>query len=750
MKYQVLLLWSAIALSLGILLYDFCPAEGTLYVAGSLFVVSICGIGWAWYKKYPGAALWGSVLLLCLAGFARMELADRIWMTESAWAIRGEGLYQGVIMEPPLVSEEDSPYARYLVRLETLHFSDGEEKSLEGTAYVYSSDTKQLYEIGERIAVAGKLSPIRVYQNPGKIDLEGRYKSRRLLGRIYPSEGAVIQPLGDSGDYRIGKWAEAIKKNLEKKFAPYMDDSRLHILMTLLFGGNYNEISKDVMQSFSVTGIVHILSVSGSHVALLFGFLYFLGKWLHLPQKLVLIGAMSLVLCYALLAGLVPPVIRAAVMGILSVGGIFLEREKATLNLLGAAVTGMLLWDPFYLYDVSFQLSAGASAGLLIFYQPILSYMQKIKHLPKWIGEGTSLALAAQILTLPIVLYDFHNFPLFFIPANLFVAPFLEWVIIAGLLAALASLLFMPLAGGILQLADYFLWLALRLNFFLSSLPKAAWGVGGMNGWQVLTYYVTVGLVYFRKWICQSKKQIGVAIAVWGSLVLLVLFLYLTRPAVRVYVPDLGPDQGMVLVNGKQNILYYKGGGVSSHTAAWEWNSFLGYEGIFEADILILNVEDVKDTLPLTLSIPVKEIWITGGKLSAKAPKLLPEKAKVRELSKAELAYGPMRFMSNGSSWRISFGDTCLYLSGKKGMSSAGKGNHTLWLAGHEGWQALTEKEIQSIAPEAVIYSGSRLQRSWESKELFEVLGVPFRDTYTDGMQEAVFDGGWVLVTGDW
>ena len=59
-------------------------------------------------------------------------------------------------------------------------------------------------------------------------------------------------------------------------FSPYMDPVRLHIMMTLLFGGSYNEIPESVMSSFSATGIVHILSVSGSHVALLFGFLYFL------------------------------------------------------------------------------------------------------------------------------------------------------------------------------------------------------------------------------------------------------------------------------------------------------------------------------------------------------------------------------------------------------------------------------------------------------------------------------------------
>ena len=262
-------------------------------------------------------------------------------------------------------------------------------------------------------------------------------------GRYKPREDSVKQHKQDGR-----RFSSELKRSLKETFAPYMDPVRLSILMTLLFGGNYNDIPEEVMTSFSATGIIHILSVSGSHVALLFGFLYLLGRWLSLPRRLVILPAILLVLFYAVLSGLVPPVIRAAVMGILSVVGIFLDREKTTLNLLGAAILGMLLWDPYYVYDVSFQLSVGASAGILLFYRPILHWMSPFRKLPKWVKEGIALSSAAQLLTIPIMLYDFHRFPVYFIFANLFVTPFLEWVIIAGLLAAVISLLCRPLMAG--------------------------------------------------------------------------------------------------------------------------------------------------------------------------------------------------------------------------------------------------------------------------------------------------------------
>lgn len=748
MKSRFVLLWSAVSLTVGMALYDGMPTWSHPYVTGGLLVAVFCLLGCIVYGKGKNTVLWGSVLFLCLMGMGRMYLAEETWRTASSWAIQSEGQYEAVLMEPPLVQQEDH-YVRYLVQLEKIRYSDGEEMTLNGSAYVYDDDINKIPVIGERISVHGKLSPLRLYQNPGKIDLEGRYRSRRLLGRIYLAEGEKVHSLGDSGHYRLERWAENIKNDLEMRFAPYMDRQRLSILMTLLFGGNYNEIPEAVMTSFSTTGIVHILSVSGSHIALLFGFLYLMGKWFSLPQKVILIGSISLVIGYGLLAGLVPPVVRAAVMGILSVGGIFLEREKATLNLLGAAVTGMLLWDPFYLYDVSFQLSVGASAGLLIFYGPLLRCMKGLSFLPTWIREGTSLALAAQVLTVPIVLYDFHNFPLFFIPANLFVAPFLDWCIIAGLLAAIASLIFLPLAGGVLQSADYFLWLGLRLNFFLSSLPKAALPLGGMSGASMVGYYLTVGLLYFQKEIRASKERILTALALWSVVMATTLYLYWQTPSLRVYVPDLGPDQGMMLVNGDRNILYYKGGQVASHRSSWEWNSILGYEGIFDADVLVLNLEEVKDPLPLSMTIPVKEIWVLGGTLERKVPQLDVEMSNVRQLKQAKLAWGDMQFVTNGSSSLLSLGEGQIYLGGQKPLGDVGPMDHTLWLAGHEGFRELTEKEIQRIAPEAVIYTGNRLQQSWENRELFEVLDIPVKNTYTDGMQEVVFRYRWELVTGD-
>jgi competence protein ComEC len=159
-------------------------------------------------------------------------------------------------------------------------------------------------------------------------------------------------------------------------------------------------------------------------------------------MKVTVVPAVLLVLVYAAMSGFVPPVIRASLMGILAVIGVLLERGRTALNLLGAAVAGMLLWNPYFLFDISFQLSVCASAGILLFYEPLRHALARLGKIPPRICEGCALSTAAQVLVLPIILYNFHSFPLYFIPANQIVVPLLEWVIIGGLLAALSSFLF--------------------------------------------------------------------------------------------------------------------------------------------------------------------------------------------------------------------------------------------------------------------------------------------------------------------
>lgn len=707
MMIRLGLFWSALLLAAGVFLFEELPPFLLPYGYALLLLSGVLFLLYGHFRRRFSLVLLGAALSLLMIGAFRMALSDALCQEQSHWASRSAGTYEGIVMEEPLVQKGEEGYARYALALVSIRYADGTLQPLSGTCYLYDQKEIRHFHPGDHLYAEGEMSPIRLYQNPGKIDLTGRYRSRHLLGRLYLKEGMHPAFAGESGAYRIERFSSEMKQSLKETFAPYMDPVRLSILMTLLFG-----------------------------------FLYLWGRWLSLPRRLVILPAILLVLFYAVLSGLVPPVIRAAVMGILSVVGIFLDRERATLNLLGAAVFGMLLWDPYYVYDVSFQLSVGASAGILLFYHPILRWMSPFQKLPKWVKEGIALSSAAQLLTIPIMLYDFHRFPVYFIFANLFVTPFLEWVIIAGLIAALVSLLCRPLMAGLLYAADYAVFLALRLNLLLSSARGAQLVTGGLSSLEIAFYYALLAVVYFRKRLSGRSRM-----AAGGMLSLLFLAIataQLLAPSTRVICPDLGGDRGILLVNDGRNILYYKASRISSRTAAWEWNSILAYEGVEEADVLILDLEDVDKPLPLVMGIPVREIWVTGGDSRKWAAQLLSgQTARVRCLGRAELSLDELRFITNGSSWQMVMGEKDIFLSGRRPLPKASP--HTLWITGSHGFQEYTEKDAEAMAPELVIYGGTRLVHAYEDMELFDFKDIPSVNLYQKGMQEIVYKNGWKL-----
>ena len=415
---KYILLWAGVFFATGIFAADFFVVN--LWSTGAALCVLSAVLFLCYKSGKTSIVLIGSAFFICFAGFVRMEIADQIWQNQSQYLVGSQGTFYGVVAGEASDSGAEKKYIRYPVEFDRIVYPEGTEKRVSGSAYVYDRRSDKKYRIGDEICVRGKLQPLHIYKNPGKIILDGRYRSQGILGRIYGKQAGDISFIKHGNSYFFLQKSVFIRDKIRQIFASYVAEDRLPVLMSLLFGGHYGEIPKTVTESFSVTGIIHILSVSGSHIALLFGFLYLIGKYLGLPQRFTAVISILLILVYGGIAGFVPPVIRSSVMGILAVLGVCLEEKGTSLNFLGAAVLGMLLWDPYYLYDVSFELSAGASAGILLFYRPITNALN-FSFLPDWIKEGIALSCSAQIPVFPLILYYFHSFPLYFIPANLLV-----------------------------------------------------------------------------------------------------------------------------------------------------------------------------------------------------------------------------------------------------------------------------------------------------------------------------------------
>ncbi|MCX6282972.1 MAG: ComEC/Rec2 family competence protein [Bacteroidetes bacterium] len=239
--------------------------------------------------------------------------------------------------------------------------------------------------------------------------------------------------------------------------------------------GYVNEIDSRLKSAFAASGTMHILSVSGMHVGVIFLFLETIlaflarfrnGIYLKLLIQLLFIWA------YAAVTGFSPAVLRAAACLSFILAGKAIKRKPEMLNVISASVFFLLILDPSIITDVGFQLSYLAVAGIVILYKPIYDLYMTHSWLPGKIWALVAVSIAAQIATCPLSLYYFHRFPNYFILSNLLIVPLSNGIILMGILGLLCSSI--PLAGGLSISALKLLLVCLNKSvLWIGSLPGA-------------------------------------------------------------------------------------------------------------------------------------------------------------------------------------------------------------------------------------------------------------------------------------
>ena len=327
--------------------------------------------------------------------------------------------------------------------------------------------TEGIYgQVGDGIQLTGSIREFHDYGNPGRMNTVMSNKAKGICGRAMISKySLVIEPRQENS---LARLAEQVRNKYEEYMAQAMPKQDAAAIFAMLFGG-YQGIRPELLEAFTVTGIVHILSVSGSHITLMAGTANIVGRFLHMSPRATAALATGVILFYSLLAGAIPPVIRSALMGILTLSALTAGRERDAQHILGLVALGLLLYSPLWLFDISFQLSFGATAGLLYLAPPLRERLRK--KLPVFVADSLAVTIGAQLSVLPIIAWYFNVLSLSSLLANLVIAPIVEWIIVAGLLAGLlASLL--PMAGKVVfLLASVVLGLVYELSRWVAALP---------------------------------------------------------------------------------------------------------------------------------------------------------------------------------------------------------------------------------------------------------------------------------------
>jgi competence protein ComEC len=337
--------------------------------------------------------------------------------------------------------------------------------------------------------------------NPYQFDYGSYLDKKQLYAQLYTSSSEIQTSTTIKKDiwFYTDYLRLTIKKNLANK---HFSQKELNIAIALLMGQK-QEISPDVMQDYQYAGAIHILSVSGLHVGYLMLFLTFVLKPIPNTRKgttfklIILIFTLTV---FAIIAGLSPSVLRSVVMFSFVAIGYQLRRTVNIYHTLIVSALLILLFQPYFIFDVGFQLSYLA-LFFIVWFQPVIVSLFKPKtKLIEYCWAILSVSIAAQIGTLPLSIFYFHQFPGLFFITNLAVAPLLTFIMILGIIVFfLASfgithiILIKPLEWSIKGLNSAIHFVASFEQFLIKDIP--------FNFILLITSYATIiaAIIWLKK-----------------------------------------------------------------------------------------------------------------------------------------------------------------------------------------------------------------------------------------------------------
>ena len=300
--------------------------------------------------------------------------------------------------------------------------------------------TNHSLEIGTSLLIKGTLTKNKPPNNPYQFDYSKYLENKQIYAQLYADVGEI--KIGSKIEKNIWYYSSKLRariiRNLERN---NFNKTELNVATALIMGQR-QEISPDIIRDYQYAGAVHILSVSGLHIGFILLFVTFILKPIPNTRRGSLLKLIIILLSlssFAIIAGLAPSVVRSVTMFSFVAIGSHLRRSVNIYHTLLVSILLILLVEPSFLFDVGFQLSYVA-VFFIIWLQPLLTTLWNPKtKFSKYAWDILTVSFAAQIGTLPLSIYYFHQFPGLFFITNLIIIPMLSVIMALGVVVMILA-----------------------------------------------------------------------------------------------------------------------------------------------------------------------------------------------------------------------------------------------------------------------------------------------------------------------
>lgn len=467
----------AIAFSIGIAIGKFLGLP--IWFTALVFSIFSALIFYAYFRRSNIFSL--LLILFCLAGSLSYQI--RGLMEKDIilpFAEKGYVTVIGQVDDAPRIKEDGISFPLKVEKI----IKAKSPQTASGTVYVFVQDKESSLEYGDGVEVRGVIAQLQQFSNPLMLSGSARY-------RIFSAYGKKLS--GGGGNF-LKKIAIFFSQKFNEVLLKILPQEEASLLGSVLLGSAVSPLPEETKDTYRKAGLIHLLVVSGTQVSILIGVCLGITRSAGLPlwSSVLITSFFNLMLVVVTGAG--PSILRAAIMGEITLIGLLFERQKEFYTSLALSAFILLLIDPNNLFDIGFQLSFAATWAL-VYIAPVLG-----KKVPSLLA----ISLAPILATSPIITFNFSQVSIGAIFSNLLVLPWVEFLVILGFSSTLLGFLFLPLA----QILGGTIWLMLvGLDWgakAIANFPGACFYIRSPTLPIIVGYYL--GLIVFVELLRRERR----------------------------------------------------------------------------------------------------------------------------------------------------------------------------------------------------------------------------------------------------